>query len=105
MTTQMDYLDRRPTEFELYGNQPRVHAIAFKVRQEINDVIRHRKEAMRRTTDLNGHNRVSGRPASGGDYFLWAKALRVGIRYTSNQPKSVNERWLIVAGGFECCPF
>ena len=101
----MDDLDRRPTEFELYGNQPRVHAIAFKVRLEINDARRHSKDAMRRCVNVNGHNRVSGRPTGIDDYFIWTNVRRVGRSCCSSAPKSATKRWLLAAGGFECCPF
>lgn len=101
----MDDIERRPTEFELYGNQPRVHAIAFKVRLKINDARRHRKEAMCRCVNVNSRNRVSGRPTGVDGYFIWTNVRKVGRSCCSNAPKSTTTRWLLAAGGFECCPF
>lgn len=97
--------DRRPTEFELYGNQPRVHAIAFTVRLQIHDARRQRKDGMRRSVSVNGHHRVSGRPTGISDYYLWTDVRRVGGSGCINAPKSTTSRWLLEAGGFERIPF
>lgn len=105
MNNLLDDPYRRPTEFELYGNQPRVHSIAFEVRQEIQKARRHSKDAMRRRVDVNGKSRVSGRPTGIDDYFVWTNVRRVGRTCCSNAPKSPTKRWLLAAGGFECCPF
>lgn len=101
----MDDFDRRPTEFELYGNQPRVHAIAFNVRLEITEARRRIKDARRRSTEVNDHDRVSGRPTDIDSHFIWTKSRRVGRTNCSNAPKSPTELWLITTGGYECCPF
>lgn len=98
-----DY-DRRPTEFELYGNQPRVHAIAWNVRFEITEARRRVKDAQRRSVDVNKHHRVSGRDRS-CDYFLWVDFRHAGGSHSTNPPKSPTERWLMTSGGYERCPF
>lgn len=100
----MNDLDRRPTEFELYGNQPRVHAIAWKVRFEITEAHLRIKDHRRRSTTVNGHDRVSGRRTDVDSYFIWPKSRRVG-RPCSSAPLSPSERWLIAVGRYECCPF
>lgn len=101
----MNDLDLRPTEFELYGNQPRVHAIAWKVRLEITEARRRIKDCRRRSTEVNGHDRVSGRRTDIDSYFIWSKSRRVGRTNCNNAPLSPSERWLIAAGRYECCPF
>lgn len=100
-----DLYDRRPTEFELYGNQPRVHAIASNVRLEINTARRHSKDAMRRRVNVNDHNRVSGRPSGIDNYFIWTNVRKVGRSCCTNAPKSPTKRWILAAGDYECCPF
>jgi hypothetical protein len=100
----MDDLDRRPTEFELYGNQPRVHEIAFNVRLEITEARRHHKDAMRRRVHVNYHHRVSGRELY-GDYYLWHGNRCAGGSHCTNPPKSPTARWLVDVGGFVPYPF
>lgn len=100
----MNDLDRRPTEFELYGNQPRVHAVAWNVRFEITEARRRTKDARRRSVDVNNHHRVSGRELS-GDYLSWNGSLHPGGSHWTNPPKSPTVRWLVASGGYERCPF
>ena len=94
------------TDFSHYGNQPKVWAIAVNTRGELWLARLHKKKKMKRTTDVCGSDRVSGRPAFvlENSWFLRSPVRKGGRSWFTLAPKSPAAHWL-ENQGYQQCPF
>jgi hypothetical protein len=93
-------------DFTEYDNQPKTICAAFETRGRI-WAIRHKKaKPMKRSTSVNGTERISGRVDFLQDrsWHMASPVRRVGRSVFSLAPKSPADHWL-QRHGYQQCPF
>lgn len=92
-------------DFTVYGNQPKVIAVAWNTRVQIEAQRNDRRRAIKRSTSVNGLTRVSRRPdVCAEDTWHGEKPFRSLRSWFSAAPKSPAAHWL-AGQGYQRFPF